>query len=89
MASNNGMSRFMFDTKNLYEDLIKAHIKIHELNQALQRGLKTFAEFRELFIKIDNCNGINLIKTLINRLILLRSKIFCYNCHLSRKNKLF
>ena len=34
MASDNDMPRFMFDTENLYEDLVKAHIRIHELNQA-------------------------------------------------------
>ena len=62
--NNNDMPECMFDTENLYEDLVKTRIKIHQLNRALHRGLETFVEFRELFIKIENCNDINLIKTL-------------------------
>ena len=63
MASNK-ISGFMFDTEDLYGDKVKAHIRIHELDQALTRGLETFSEFKNLFLKIEKCNDIDVIKTL-------------------------
>ena len=63
MASN--MKGFTFNSNDLYGDLVKAHIKIHHLEEALERGEKIFSEFRELFIKIEQCNDMKLIKDMI------------------------
>ena len=63
MASN--MKGFTFNSDDLYGDLAKAHIKIHHLDKALKRGEKTFAEFGEVFVKIEQSDNMNFIKTLI------------------------
>ena len=42
MASN--MKGFTFNSDDLYGDLVKAHIKIHHLEEALKRGEKTFCD---------------------------------------------
>ena len=64
MASNEMPGSF-FNSEDLYGDLVKAHIRIHELGQVLKRGLETFSKFGNLFIKIKQCNDIDIIKTLI------------------------
>ena len=47
------MEGFIFNSDDLYGDLVKADRKIHHLDVALKIREKTFADFRELFVKIE------------------------------------